>query len=99
VVGDAPVGHREARLGVEGPIGRRQAQRGIGKVPRPRHSKSGRREHLGHQRLGLAVALVADGAGELVLDLGAAFVDLAHQHQDGLHHVEGSNPAITTGLP
>ena len=36
----------------------------------------------------MALPLARDGAAELVLDLAAAFVELADQHQDRLHDVE-----------
>ena len=62
-------------------------------------------EHFLDQGLGLGVAAARDGAAELVLDLAAAFVELADQHQDRLHDVErleagdGDGAAVVAGEP
>ena len=46
------------------------------------------REDLRHHRLGAVIAPGRDGAPILVLDVRAALVDLAHQHQDRLQNVQ-----------
>ncbi len=80
---------REALLGVEGGEGLADAQRAVRHLAQAAPFEAAAQlEHLGHQRLRLQVAVARDGAGEFVLHLGAALVDLAHQHQDRLHHVQ-----------
>jgi hypothetical protein len=79
----------EAALGVEGGVGGADLQRAVGHLAQAAPLEAlAQLEDLGHHRLRRAVALARDGAGELVLHLGAALVDLAHQHQHGLHHVQ-----------
>ena len=53
-------------------------------APRARHHL----EHLGDQRLRGPVALLADHARVLVLDLGAALLELLHAQVDALQDVE-----------
>ncbi len=58
-------------------------------APRPRHSKVSRSSNTRATiSCALTIAVGRHRADIFVLDLGAALVDLAHQHQDRLHHVE-----------
>ncbi len=87
--GDRRVRHAETPLGVEGRVPVADPQRAVGHVAQAAPFEAGAQlEDLVDERLGLEVALAGHGAGVLVLDLGAALVDLADQHQDGLHQVQ-----------
>src|SRR5208283_3463589 len=46
-----------------------------------------------------AVALLRDGADIFVLNLGAAVIDLAHEHEDRLHDVERLEACDDDRLP
>ena len=45
-------------------------------------------KYLGHSLLGFAIAGGSHRARVLVLDIGTPFVELAHQHEDGLQHIQ-----------
>ena len=68
----------EAALGVEIAIGLGKAQPAFGDVADAAPAPRDHPEDLAHQRLRGAVAVAADGAAVLVLDLGAARLELAH---------------------
>ena len=53
---------------------------------------------LRHQILRRQIALARDDAAKFVFHLGAALVDLAHQHQDALHHVQRLKPGNHHGF-
>ncbi|MPM94816.1 hypothetical protein SDC9_141964 [bioreactor metagenome] len=87
------IGHRKALLRVKFGERAANAQRRVRQnVQTPPFEVLAHLENLGDQRLRLQVAVAVDSARELVFDFGAAFVDLADQHADRLHHVERLKP-------
>lgn len=89
VVGHGPVGETETALGIEIGVGIGQPQGAVGQgaqtAPLERLAPG---EHLSHQRLGLEIALVRDGAGEGGLHPVLALDDLAQQHPQRLQQVQ-----------
>ena len=88
VVVAAPADRAEPRLGVEGAVGLGEAEPALGDLadaaPAPGHDP----EHLGHHLARRRIARPPDGAGVLVLDLGAARLQLPDAEIDALEDVE-----------
>jgi hypothetical protein len=75
------------------------AQRRIGHDTEPAPLElAAQLEYFGDEVLRLEVAVARHGARELVLDLGAAFIDLATSIRIACITSSGSKPAMTTGF-
>ena len=80
---------RETDFGIEGSVPLLDAQTAVGDGSQAAPlERSPQLEHLRHQGLRLEIAVVRNAAGELILHLRPAVVQLAHQHAHGLQHVE-----------
>jgi hypothetical protein len=84
---------RVAQLGVEVRVLLRELERRLGdKAQAPPLEVGPELEDLGHALEGLQVPLPEHDPAVLVLDLAAALVELAHEHQDGLQEVQRLEP-------
>ena len=83
------IGLVEASLGVEGRELVLQAQRSVGDVAEAAPFEVARSSNTArHRLLGLEIAVAGDRTDILVLDFGAALVELPHQHQNRLQDVD-----------
>ena len=78
----------EARLGVEVAIGVGEAEAALRDLADAAPAAVHDLEDLAHDRLRRRVAVAADRAGVLVLDLGAALLELADAEVDAFEDVE-----------
>ena len=83
------IGFVEAALGIERREFILEAERRIGDVAEAAPFEvAPQLEDARHRLLGAQIAVAGDRADILVLDLGAALVELAHQHQDRLQDID-----------
>ncbi|SOZ71267.1 protein of unknown function (plasmid) [Cupriavidus taiwanensis] len=99
MIGNGPVGESVAAFRVVSRVLRANAQRARGDLAEATPlERPARFEHVLHERLCGRIARARDGAREFVLHLGAPVVDLAHEHEDRLHHVERLEAGDHDGL-
>src|SRR5919112_4109723 len=88
-VGDTHTWYGVAQFGVEVRVGVRELEGRLGyKAHPPPLEVRTKLEDLGHALEGRKVAFPGDDPAVLVLDLAASFLELAHEHEDGLQEVE-----------